>query len=275
MSWSATHTACCIRKIQAAGRASRGSSLSDCRRCSGSGCRSSRPAFLLSVFGAWLAYAIVHHDPRQIALFLPPQFRDSFDAWKQGFADHGDISAGEGINFSSQLMTHNTSVGIVAFATGITIVLPIYFMLSNGFVLGALIAVVQPTHHLASMWAGILPHGICELSAIFIDGGAGLCIGWALIAPGDYSRKDALVIAGRDACKMVVGTIPLFIIAGIIEGNVSHSSLPHFVKFTLAAAQFAALMFYIYGSRSPTPLGRSSDPAEQSHPAFSPSHRSA
>jgi uncharacterized membrane protein SpoIIM required for sporulation len=208
-------------------------------------------AFGLTVLGTWLAYALVHHDPRLLTLFLPAEFKDSFDGWKQGFADHGDISAGDGINFSSQLMTHNTGVGIVAFATGITLVLPVYFMLQNGFVMGALIAVVQPTHHLASMWAGILPHGICELSAIFICGGAGLCIGWALIAPGEYSRKDALIVAGKDAVKMMVGTIPLFIIAGIIEGNVSHSSLPHFVKFSLAALQFAALMFYIYGSRTP------------------------
>ncbi len=157
-------------------------------------------------------------------------------------------------------MTHNTSVGIVAFATGITLLLPIYFMLQNGFVMGALIAVVQPTGHLSSMWAGILPHGICELSAIFICGGAGLCIGWALIAPGEYARKDALVRAGKDACKMMVGAIPLFIVAGIIEGNVSHASLPHWVKFGLAALQFTVLMVYIYGSE-PTPARRRGDPS--------------
>ena len=56
-------------------------------------------------------------------------------------------------------------------------------------------------------------------------------------------------MAGKDAVKLMVGTIPLYIIAGIIEGNVSHSSLPHFVKFSLAALQFAALVFYIYGLR--------------------------
>jgi hypothetical protein len=58
-----------------------------------------------------------------------------------------------------------------------------------------------------------------------------------------------LIVAGKDAVKLMVGTVPLYIIAGIIEGNVSHSSLPHFVKFSLAAIQFVALMLYIYGSR--------------------------
>ncbi len=214
-------------------------------------------AFAVTVAGAWLAYALVHHDARLLSLFLPEQFKDSFDAWKKGFSDHGDVTAGQGIGFSSALMTNNTKVGIIAFASGITLLGPLLLMFTNGATLGALVAVVQPTHHLASMWAGILPHGVCELSAIFIDGGAGLCIGWALVAPGPYSRKDALVVAGKDAVKLMVGTVPLYIIAGIIEGNVSHSSLPHFVKFSLAALQFAALVFYIYGSRQ-TPTSETS-----------------
>ena len=213
-----------------------------------------RMPFVLAAIGMFLlgtacAYFLVHQDPTRVTLFLPEQFKESFEGWKQGFADHGDISAGEGVLFSSQLMTNNTQVGIMSFATGITLVVPTYFMLNNGAIMGALIAVVQPTGHLSSMWAGILPHGVCELSAIWICGGAGLLIGWALIAPGRYSRKDALVTNGRDACKMMVGTIPLWITAGIIEGNVSHSSLPHWVKFGLAGLQFAALLFYIYGNR--------------------------
>jgi uncharacterized membrane protein SpoIIM required for sporulation len=206
-------------------------------------------SFLLSILGAMVAYSIVHQNPANVGMFLPEEFKSSFDAWKNGFADHGDVSVGEGSLTSSFLMTHNTQVGIMAFATGITFLLPLYFMFQNGTVMGALIAVVQPTGHLSSMWAGILPHGICELSAIFICGGAGFCIAWALIAPGRLSRGDALIANGRDACKMMVGTIPLFIIAGILEGNVSHSSLPHWVKFSLAGFQFAALLFYIYGSK--------------------------
>ena len=206
-------------------------------------------ALALFLLGTACAYVLVHQDPERVSLFLPEQFRDSFEGWKKGFADHGDISPGEGLLFSSQLVTNNTQVGIISFATGPTLVVPIYFMLNNGAIMGALTAVVQPTGHLSSMWAGILPHGVCELSATWICGGAGLLIAWALIAPGAYSRKDALIANGIDACKLMIGTIPLWGTAAILEGNVSHSSLPHWVKFTLAGVQAAALIFYIYGNR--------------------------
>ena len=206
-------------------------------------------AVLLNVIGALLAYTMVHRDPAQLALYFPGELMDAVDFWKKGGADHQQSTLGGGIQFSSMLMTHNTQVGITAFATGITLILPIILMFQNGTMIGALDAVVQPTGHLTSMWAGLLPHGVCELSATFICGGAGLCIGWALLAPGAYSRKDALITNGRDACKMMVGTLPLWITAGILEGNVSHSSLPHWAKFGLAGVQFVALVSYIYGSR--------------------------
>ena len=209
-------------------------------------------AIAINLVGALLAYMIIHRDPSQMSLYFPDGMQSSVDFWKKGGADNGDIPPGDGVLFSSSLMTHNTQVGITAFATGITLILPIVFMFQNGTMIGALTAVVQPTGHLASMWAGLLPHGICELSATFICGGAGLLTGWALIAPGRYSRKDALIANGRDACKLMVGTIPLWITAGVLEGNVSHSSLPHWAKFGLAGIQAATLIFYIYGSRART-----------------------
>ncbi len=205
-------------------------------------------AFLLTFIGALIAYGLVRHHASNLDLFVPAGMQDSFDAWKQGFADHDTISAGEGAEFAAMLMTHNITVGLFAFATGISTLLPAYFMMLNGFELGALVADVQPTGHSVSMWAGLLPHGVCELSAIFIAGGAGLLTGWALISPGRLTRRDALTANSKDAVKMLMATIPLLIIAGTIEGNVSHASLPHWMKFSLAAVQFTALLYYIYGN---------------------------
>lgn len=217
-------------------------------------------AFLLTVVGAFLAYFMVRHDPATESLFVPPGFQDSVNAWKHGFADKGDISVGEGAVFSSFLVTHNVGVGLFAFATGISLVIPFYLMLENGFIMGALVAVVQPTGYLRTMWAGLVPHAVCELFAIFICAGAGFLIGWSLISPGRYTRRDALIANGKDALKMVFGAVVLFCIAAVIEGNVSHSSMPHWAKFTLASVQFLALAFYIYGAPR-RPATTSSAPA--------------
>jgi len=209
-------------------------------------------AFLISVAGYLIGYYLCKSHPENVSLFIPAGLESSVDAWKHGFADKGNIAITQGINFSSQLMTHNTTVGIMAFVTGITLVMPIYLMLANGWLMGALVAVVEPTGHLSSLWPGIAPHGVCEISSIFICAGAGLLVAWAWISPGELTRRDALVANGMDAVKMMAGTVPLFIIAGILEGNVSHSSLPHAAKYTLALLQFIALVCYIYGK----PLSR-------------------
>lgn len=216
-----------------------------------------RMPFVLTSFGIFLlglfiSYALVHKNDAYLSLFMPEEFRSSFDAWKQGFADKGGVEP-DNIATSGWLMTHNTEVAIASFAMGITLIGTIFLMFSNGTPIGALIAVVQPTGYLASMWAGLLPHGVWELSATFIAGGAGLSIGWSLVAPGRHTRKDALILAARDACKMMVGTVPMLIIAGILEGNLSHTALPHWFKFGLSAAEFCFIAFYIYGARSPRP----------------------
>jgi len=208
-------------------------------------------AVALNLVGALLAYVLVHRDPSLSSVYFPEGLNDAVDFWKKGGADHGNVPLGDGVLFSSSLMTHNTTIGIAAFATGLTLFVPVVLMFQNGAMIGALTALVQPGGHLASMWAGLLPHGICELSATFICGGAGLCLGWAILSPGRHSRKEALLANARDACKLMIGTIPLWIIAGILEGNVSHTSLPHWVKFSLAGIQAAALIIYIYGSRRP------------------------
>jgi uncharacterized membrane protein SpoIIM required for sporulation len=81
-----------------------------------------------------------------------------------------------------------------------------------------------------------------------------MIIGHALVAPGELSRGDALVLAGRDAVRLLFGTVMLLIIAGFIESFISPTALPPWAKFTFAA--FAALAIWAY-ARS----GKDKDPA--------------
>jgi uncharacterized membrane protein SpoIIM required for sporulation len=143
------------------------------------------------------------------------------------------------------LMQNNTRVAIIAFALGILGGVPTLLLLFyNGLPIGSL-AVLQ---HNAGMdlylWSFLLPHGVPELSAIFIAGGAGMLIGHALVAPGELSRRDAIALAGRDAVRMLLGTVMLFVIAGFVESFVSPTAMPAPFKFAFAAVSAIALWSY-------------------------------
>jgi uncharacterized membrane protein SpoIIM required for sporulation len=77
-----------------------------------------------------------------------------------------------------------------------------------------------------SLLGFVIGHGVIELSVIFIAGGAGLQLGWALLNPGRYTRRDSLAIAARRAVMLVLSAIPLLVIAGLIEGLFSPSDAP-------------------------------------------------
>ena len=90
-------------------------------------------------------------------------------------------------------------------------------------------------------------------AAIFIAGGAGLVIARGLLFPGELPRRISLSRAGALGVRMVLGTIPLLIVAGSMEGFVSPSNLPAPVKFAVSAMLGTALVLYLRSKRSPHP----------------------
>lgn len=97
------------------------------------------------------------------------------------------------------------------------------------------------------LWSFVAPHGVLELPAIFIAGGAGLRIAQGLLFPGNLPRRDSLAHAGSEAVQLLLGTIPILIIAGIIEAFVSPTGLAVQLKFAMAAALFVLLNVYLFG----------------------------
>lgn len=156
-------------------------------------------------------------------------------------ADHN------GAVLSPFIFTNNIKVGILAFALGITLAVgTVYVVYINGYILGALAALYLHKGGSLLFWSLILPHGILELFAIFVCGGAGIIIGYSIINPGKYSRKDSFIIRGKEAIKLVLGTIPLFIIAGIIEGYFTPSSLfSEIAKLIFALITLLLLVIYL------------------------------
>jgi uncharacterized membrane protein SpoIIM required for sporulation len=156
---------------------------------------------------------------------------------------------------SSAIMTNNMSVGFMTFALGITAGLgTIYMMAYNGLLIGVIGMACFLSGMSVQLWSFVAPHGVLELPAIFIAGGAGLRIAQGLLFPGVLPRRDSLAKAGVEAVQLLLGTIPILIIAGVIEAFVSPTGLPVPLKFSMAAALFVLLGVYLFGmSRKPGP----------------------
>lgn len=148
---------------------------------------------------------------------------------------------------SSGIMTNNLSVAFSTFALGITAGLgTIWMMIVNGLLIGVIGAATWQAGMALQLWSFVAPHGVLELPAIFIAGGAGLEIARGLLFPGLLPRRRSLAEAGGRGARLLLGTIPMLVIAGIIEGFFSPSDAPVWAKFTLATALFATLLAYLF-----------------------------
>jgi uncharacterized membrane protein SpoIIM required for sporulation len=163
---------------------------------------------------------------------------------------------------SSGIMTNNLSVSFSAFAMGITGGIGTAWMIMiNGLLLGVIGAATWKAGMATELWSFVAPHGVLELPAIFIAGGAGMEIARGMLFPGMLPRKVSLVQAGGRAAKLLLGTIPLLMVAGVIEGFFSPSAAPAIAKFSLAAVLFAALLAYLFlTGKARAPVTASSAP---------------
>lgn len=147
---------------------------------------------------------------------------------------------------SSAIMTNNLSVTFTTFAMGITAGIGTVWMLAyNGLLLGVVFAACWRAGMAGQLTSFVAPHGVLELPAIFISGGAGLLLAKGLLFPGTLPRRASLVREGARAVRLVLGIIPMLIVAGTIEGFVSPSELAVKWKYTLAAALFGLLLLYV------------------------------
>ena len=154
---------------------------------------------------------------------------------------------------SSQIMTNNILVSLAACATGMFFGLgPLYMMLFNGLLIGVVGAACERAEMSLQLWSFVAPHGALELPAIFIAGGAGFVLAQGILFPGTLPRRDSVALAGRTAIRLLLGVIPMLVVAGIIEGFVSPTAAPIDVKFVISAALFALLLLYLFVPRRAT-----------------------
>ena len=155
---------------------------------------------------------------------------------------------------SGAIMTNNMSVSFMMYATGITAGLGTLFeTFFNGLLMGVIGVACALAGMSLSLWSFVAPHGALELPAIFIAAGAGFKIAHGLLFPGLLPRKDSLAAAGREATSLVLGIVPMLIVAGTIEAFVSPTRLAIPLKFVMSGALFILLNVYLFGAARETP----------------------
>ena len=136
----------------------------------------------------------------------------------------------------------------------------------NGLLFGVISGACWRAGMLGQLMSFVAPHGVLELPAIFIAGGAGLLLAKGLLFPGTLPRRASIAHEGARAVRLVLGIIPMLIVAGTIEGFVSPSDIAVKWKYTLAAGLFVLAAALPDAKRS-SDSSSAAVPAERSRPA--------
>ena len=202
-------------------------------------------AFLMFSISFGAAYWLALSSPELVEQILPEHYVSHIKELKDD--PWNDTSATQRNLFASFVMTHNIRVAFFAFAGGIIFMVgTAYILIYNGIMIGGVAGLCHANGVALALWSFVSPHGYIELTTIFIAGGAGLKLGYALIAPSLFTRKRALTDAARTAIKLLGGCVALLVIAGTIEGFVSPSGLVPAVKIGFGAVTGVLLFSYLF-----------------------------
>lgn len=147
---------------------------------------------------------------------------------------------------SSTIMVNNIYVAFFCFAWGALLGIgTVWTLFVNGAMIGSLAALYQQIGGNYIFWAYIWPHGVIELTAIFIAGAAGLSLAYRFFVPGELTRFQAFKQEGKVTIKLVFGVIPMFFIAAIIEGYITAAPWPYWSKYLFAAGTLLLLTIYL------------------------------
>jgi uncharacterized membrane protein SpoIIM required for sporulation len=211
----------------------------------GSAVRREWPYLAISIgiftFFALAGFALSMNEPEFIPLLVSDQIIDKVERGQVWFKDLYGIAPAA----SAGLMSHNISVTFLVIASGITFGLGvIYLMGLNGLLIGTVAALCLQNDLSLELWSFVLPHGAFELTAIFLAGAAGLIIGHGLADPGPHRRSQILKYCGARAGDLILGLIPMLIIAGFIEAYFSPSPLPELVRLGVGFALIGLIILY-------------------------------
>lgn len=147
--------------------------------------------------------------------------------------------------FSAQVWTNNALVAAMCVAFGVTGIGTLATLLVNAVNLGVAAGIMAQYDRLGLFFALITPHGLLELTAVFVAAGAGLQLFWAWVRPGPRPRTTALAQEGRAMITVALGLVVVLLISGLVEGFVTPSPLPTWARIALGALVWIGFGVYV------------------------------
>lgn len=232
-------------------------------------CRKALPYTLASaaalMLPALLAAWVTAWRPEAAEWLLPGQAQVLQEELAQGRL-WTDIPMEQRPYAASFIMQNNIQVAILAFSSGVLAgALTLWILVSNGLMLGGITGLTMHYGLGFDLWTFVIGHGVIELSVVVLAGAAGLRLGWSILSPGFLRRRDSLTLAAGEAVRLLLGCIPLLVLAGVIEGFISPAEgLAWPVKWGVGLGSGALLYSYLLLA------GRRADAGEgsEAHPAL-------
>ncbi|MFB6790564.1 stage II sporulation protein M [Streptomyces olivaceus] len=201
-------------------------------------------ALLSTAVAALLGWWIGTHPDVQSTIAAPGELREMT---RPGGQYETYYSSNPAASFAAQVWTNNAWAAALCLILGVFLGLPVIWILfQNMLNLGVGFGLMSSAGRLDTFLGLVLPHGLLELTAVFVAAGTGLRLGWTLIDPGARTRRVALAEEGRAAIGMAVGLALVLFVSGAIEGFVTPSGLPTWARITIGVLAEAAFLTYVY-----------------------------
>ncbi|MFJ4173894.1 stage II sporulation protein M [Microbacterium sp. NPDC089696] len=185
---------------------------------------------------AWIA-----SDPALVATLGPPAALEQYaDESFTGYYTENPAAV-----FMGMVWTNNAWIALQCVLFGVTGIWPVYALVQNAMGLGISGAVMAAHDKADIMVLYILPHGMLEMTCIFVAAAGGLHLFWSWVAPGNRSRAESLASEGRSLATVAIGLVFALFLAGLVEGFVTGWALPWPVKIGIGAAALAVFLIYM------------------------------
>ncbi|MEU3664721.1 stage II sporulation protein M [Streptomyces sp. NPDC032940] len=201
-------------------------------------------ALISTAVAVLLGWWIGSHPEVQSTIAAPSELRE---LTRPGGQYETYYSSHPAASFAAQVWTNNAWAAALCLILGVFLGLPVIWILfQNMLNLGIGFGLMSSAGRLDTFLGLVLPHGLLELTAVFVAAGTGLRLGWTLVDPGPRTRRTALAEEGRAAIGMAMGLALVLFVSGAIEGFVTPSGLPTWTRVAIGVLAELAFLAYVY-----------------------------